>query len=61
MQGDIDWLSAVEGNGREILIKERFEHDDLVAMFQERGKHRVLTWWGINTGRQTPGGGRHLR
>lgn len=44
MQGDINGFSAVESNRRKVLIKERLEHDDLVALVQEGGEYRVLTW-----------------
>jgi hypothetical protein len=44
MQGNINGFSAVESNGRKVLIEERFEHDDLVALIQEGGEYRVLTW-----------------
>lgn len=44
MQGNINGFPAVEGDGRKELIEERFEHDDLVALLQEGGEYRVLTW-----------------
>ena len=33
MEGHIDRDAAVEGDGWEVLIEERLEHDDLIAMF----------------------------
>lgn len=44
VQGNINGFSAVEGDRRKVLIEERLEHDDLVALLQERGEYRVLTW-----------------
>lgn len=50
MQGNIDGFSAVEGNGRKVLIEEGLEHDDLVALFQEGSEYRVLPWQEMNMG-----------
>ena len=33
MKGNIYRNAAVEGDGWEVLIEERLEHDDLIAMF----------------------------
>ena len=44
MEGHIDRNTAVEGDGWEVLIEERLEHDDLIAMFQEGDEYRVLSW-----------------
>ena len=49
VQGNINGFSAVEGNGRKVLVKERLEHNDLIALVQEGGEYRVLTWQGMNT------------
>lgn len=49
MQGNINGFSAVESNGRKVLIEERLKHDDLVALLQERGEYRILTWQALNT------------
>jgi hypothetical protein len=42
MQGDIYGLSTVERDGWQILIKERFEHNDFVSMLQEGREDGVL-------------------
>jgi hypothetical protein len=42
MQGDIYRLSTVECDGWQILIKERFEHNDFFSMFQESREDGVL-------------------
>ena len=53
MQWNINGFSTVEGDRRKVLIEERLEHDDLVALLQERGEYRVLTWQGLTAvGRQ---------
>lgn len=42
MQGDIYRFSTVKCDGRQILVKERLEHDDFISMFQESREDRVL-------------------
>lgn len=44
MQGNINGFSAIESDRRKVLIEEGLEHYDLVALLQERGEYRVLTW-----------------
>jgi len=44
MQGDIYGLSTVECDGRQILIKEGFEHNDFISMFQESREDGVLPY-----------------
>lgn len=53
MQGDIYRLSTVECDRWQILIKERFEHDDFVSMIQESREDGVLTYasWLVSDGR----------
>jgi hypothetical protein len=49
VQGDIYGLSAVKGDGWQILIKEGFEHYNFVSMLQESHEDGVLPCasWGV--------------
>ena len=42
MQGDIYRLSTVKCDGRQILVKERFEHNNFISIIQESREDRVL-------------------
>ena len=44
MQGHVDRDAAVEGNRREVLIKEGLEHDNLIALLQECYEDGVLSY-----------------
>lgn len=44
VQGNVDRLPSIEGDGGEVLIEKGFEHDNLVTMFQKRCENRVFTW-----------------
>ena len=42
MKGNIDGFSPIEDHGGEILVEERFEHDDFVPMIQKSGENGIL-------------------
>ena len=44
VEGHIDRDTAVEGDRGKVLIEEGFEHDNLIALFQECDKDGVLAW-----------------
>lgn len=44
MQWDIDRFSAIESHRRKILVKEGFEHNNLISLFQKCSEDGILTW-----------------
>ena len=44
VEGHVDALAALEGDGGEVLVEEGLEDDDLVAGLDERGERGVLAW-----------------
>ena len=43
MKGNVNWDPTIEGDRREVLVEERFKHDHLVSLLQERDENRVLS------------------
>lgn len=52
VQGDIYRLSAVKCDGRQVLVKERFEHNYFISIVQEGREDSVLPCasWLVNKG-----------
>ena len=52
MQGNIYRLSAVKCDGRQVLVKERFEHNYFISIVQEGREDSVLPCasWLVNKG-----------
>ena len=44
MEGDVDGDAPVESDRGEVLVEEGLEHNDLIALLQERDENRVLSW-----------------
>jgi hypothetical protein len=42
MKGNIDTLASVEDNRWQVLVEERFKHNNLIARLQESSEHGVL-------------------
>ena len=44
MEGDVDALAAVEGDGRQVLVEEGLEDDHFVSWLDERRERGILAW-----------------
>lgn len=44
VQRNVDGDAAIERDRGQVLIEERLEHDDLVALLEKGDEDRVLSW-----------------
>ena len=55
VEGHVDALAALKGDGGEVLVEKGLEDDDLVAGLDERGERGVLAWKRTTSARVKPG------